>query len=157
VALGACGIALAQNKPATSMWNDEAAKAARTVAEQGLAAMERFDAAGLEALCTADVVAFDIDLDNKPVRVGSQNEAFEYLAGISAGAKEMGATFKFENVKCDCRATSDLAYCILEYDFVATTADSTRMVQPSHTTVVLTKADGAWKWAHWHTSLSEAP
>lgn len=157
VTLGICGIALAQKQQSTSMWNDEATNAARSVVEQGLAAVERLDSERLKALSTADMVAFDIDLESKPVRMGSLNDAVAYVAGISAEAKKMGAKVKFENVEYNCRATSDLAYCILEYNFVATMGDGTRMVQPSQTTVVLTKSDGAWKWAHWHTSLSAAP
>lgn len=157
VTLGVCGIALAQKQQAASMWDDKATKAARTVVEQGLAAVERLDPEGLKALSTADIVAFDIDLESKPVRMGSLKDTVAYVAGISAEVKKMGAKAKFENVKYNCRATSDLAYCLLEYNFVATMADGTRMVQPSQTTVVLTKSDDAWKWAHWHTSLSAAP
>lgn len=152
--LCACGTSFAEEKQAASKGADEAANAARVVVEQGLAAVERMDADGLRALCSADVVGYDIDLENKPVRFASSGEAAAYIAAISAEAKKMGAKFKFENTKYDCRAASDMAYCLLEYDFVATTADGTRMVQPTRTTVALRKSDGAWKWVHWHSSLS---
>jgi ketosteroid isomerase-like protein len=154
VVLFASGIASAEPKAAPSIWNAEAARAARTAVENGLAAVERLDAEALRALCTSDIVAYDIDLESKPVRMGSLDDAIAYVAAVSAGAKQIGATVRFENVKTDCRATSDLAFCLLEYDFAATMPDGSRAVQPSQTTVVLAKSGGAWKWAHWHTSLS---
>lgn len=139
------------------MWNEEAAKAARAAVDQGLAAVERMDMEALRSLLTTDVVAYDIDLESRPMRMGSLDEAITYVTALNTEATKMAAKLKFENMKNDCRATSDLAYCLLEYDFVATMADGARMVQPSRTTVVLSKVDGAWKWAHWHTSLSELP
>jgi ketosteroid isomerase-like protein len=154
--LCAGGFAFAQQKQAPSMWDAEAAKAAQAVVEQGLAAVEKLDAEGLRALATPDLVAYDIDLESEPIRMDSLDEAVAYIAAIGMEAKKMGAKVKFERTECDCRATSTLAYCLLEYDFVATTA-GTRMVQPSQTTVVLGKSDGAWKWVHWHTSLSGDP
>jgi len=157
LALGTSGIASAQEHGAAPKWNDDAAKAARAAVAQGLAAVERFDAEALRGLCTTDLVAYDIDLEGKPIRMGSLDEAISYVGGISAEAKKMGAHVKFENVEYNCRATSDVAYCLLAYAFVATMPDGARSVQPSQTTVVLTKTGGGWKWAHWHTSLSAAP
>jgi ketosteroid isomerase-like protein len=155
--LSAFGPAFAAQKETATTWDDEASRAARAVVEQGLASVERLDAEALRAMCTADLVAYDIDLESKPVRMGSLSDAVGYVAAMGAEAKKMNAKVKFENVTYNCHATSDLAYCLLEYDFVATMGDGTRMVQPSQTTVVLSKSDGAWKWAHWHTSLSGAP
>lgn len=156
VSLCVCGIAFAQQKPAAKMWNEDAANAAHAVVEQGLAAVENMDVEALKAISTADIVAYDIDLESKPVRMGSLNEVVGYVQAMTTEAKKMGAKLKFENRKITCRATSELAYCLLEYDFVATLPDSTRLVQPSQTTVVLNKSESGWKWAHWHTSLSVA-
>ena len=148
------GIALAEPKPSTSTGNADAAKAARAVVEQGLATVERMEVEAFRAIATPDLIAFDMDLEAKPVRMGSLNDAIAYVEAITAEAKKMGATLKFENVKSDVHTTSDMAYCLVDYDFAATMPDGSRTVQPSRTTVVLTKVDGAWKWAHWHTSLS---
>lgn len=159
VAVASCfvTVAVAAPKDATTKWNDEAAKAARAAVEKGLASVETLDPEALRSQMVPGIVAYDIDLESKPIRMGSLDEALAYVAALSAEAKKMGAKVKFENTKYNCHATADLAYCLLEYDFTATLPDGTRMVQPSQTTVVLSKIEGAWKWAHWHTSLSATP
>lgn len=158
VALALCvsGVGCTERKMVPSA-NEEAATAAQAVVERGLASMERMDADGFGALCRPDVVGYDIDYVGKPVRMASREEAVGYVAGLTAEAKKAGATFKFENVRIKCRASGDQAYCLLEYDFVATTRDGNRMVQPTRTSVVLGRSEGTWKWEHWHSSLSAPP
>jgi ketosteroid isomerase-like protein len=157
VALGVCGIANAQEKPAPAMWDAAAAKEARAVVERGLAAVEKMDVEGVKAVAAQDITAYDIDLENKPVRMKSLAEVTQYLEAIFTEVKGIGATVKFENRTTECRATATMAYCTFEYDFVAMMADGTKMAQPSQTTVVLRKGNDGWKWAHWHTSLSVLP
>lgn len=151
------GAALAQQARSSAPWSDDAARAAGTVVRQGLAAVERLDAEAFRSLSAGDLVAYDIDLEGRPVRMGSLEAAVAYVAAIGTEVKKTGATVRFENLRNDCRATTDVAYCLLEYAFVSTAGDGTRMSQPSQTTVVLTNTGGGWKWAHWHTSLSAAP
>lgn len=159
VAIAFCfaAAAVAALKDATTKWNAEAARAARAAVEKGLASVETLDPEALRGQMIPGIVAYDIDLESKPIHMGSLDEALAYIGAMGAEAKKMGAKVKFENTKYDCHATADLAYCLLEYDFTATLPDGTRMVQPSQTTVVLSKIEGAWKWAHWHTSLSATP
>jgi len=71
--------------------------------------------------------------------------------------KKMGATLDMGVPSIHCRATSTLAYCVMEYDFSAMMPDSTKMTQPSRTSLVLRKGEDGWKWAHWHTSLATVP
>jgi len=93
---------------------------------------------------TDDVVAFEMDLEGRPVRLGSRDDAVRYAEEIFAQVKKMGAN-------------STLAYCTVEFDFKATMADGSTLVQPSRNSVVLRQGDDGWKWTHWHALLAVLP
>ncbi|HEY7216695.1 MAG TPA: nuclear transport factor 2 family protein [Thermoanaerobaculia bacterium] len=156
--LGVCaaGAAPAQ-APAAAPPGDAAAQEARAQVEKVMGAFAAMDLEALKAGVTEDVTAFEMDLEGKPVRLGSRADVLRFAEQIFAGMKKMGASMKLDFHASDCRAGSTLAYCTVEFDFKAAMPDGSTMVQPSRNTVVLRKDDGGWKWAHWHSSLAVAP
>jgi ketosteroid isomerase-like protein len=155
--LGACAGAPEPQMPSTVQWNDAATQEVRAQVEKTLGAFASMDVEGVKAVLAEEVVAFDINLDSKPVRMGSRADAGRYAEGIFAQAKKMGASLKLDIHSSNCRATSTLAYCTEEFDFKATMPDGSTMSQPSRASIVLRKGDDGWKWTHWHTSLAVLP
>ena len=119
-------------------------------------AFASMDVEGFKVGLADDVVAFEMDLEGKPVRLGSRADAIRYAEEMFAQVK-MGASLRLEIHSSDCRATSTLAYCTVEFDFKATMPDGSTMSQSSRNSVVLRKADNGWKWTHWHSSLAVLP
>ena len=122
-----------------------------------MGAFAAMDLEGFKAGLAEDVVAFEMDLENRPVRLGSRDDAVRYAEEMFAQVKKMGASLTLDIHSTDCRASSTLAYCTVEFDFKATMADGSTMLQPSRNSVVLRKGDDGWKWAHWHSSLAVLP
>ena len=122
-----------------------------------MAAFVAMDLAGFEAGLAEDVVSFEMDLEGKPVRLGSRDAAGRYAEEMFAELKKMGAGLKLDIHSLDCRADPRLAYCTVEFDLKATMPDGSTMLQPSRNSVVLRKIDGGWKWTHWHSSLAVLP
>lgn len=157
--LGACagGPRLAPQVQTTAQWNDAAAQEVRAQVERAMSAFASMDLESFKAGLTEDVVAFEMDLEGKPVRLGSRDEVVRYAEEMFAQVKEMGASMKLDIHSSDCHATSTLAYCTVEFDFTATMADGSTMLQPSRNSVVLRKGDDGWRWTHWHSSLAVLP
>ncbi len=125
--------------------------------ERTMGAFASMDLEGVKAGLAENVVAFEMDLEGKPVRLGSRDDAVRYAEAMFAQVKKMGASLKLDIHSCDCRAKSTLAYCTVEFDFKATMADGSTMLQPSRNSIVLRKGDDGWKWMHWHSSLAVLP
>ena len=142
---------------ATTQWNDAATQEVRAQVERTMGAFASMDLDGFKAGLAEDVVAFEMDLEGKPVRLGSREDAVRYAEEMFAQVKKMGASLKLDIHSSDCRATSTLAYCTVEFDFKATMADGSTMSQLTRNTVVLRKGDDGWKWTHWHSSLAAPP
>jgi ketosteroid isomerase-like protein len=159
VVLGACSlqIASAAQKPPAAIWDDAATREVRRVLDKQMDAIVAMDSAGVDAAMGNDVSGFDIDMDGKPVRMGSRAEAVRYFNDIFAWAKKTGARLRVDRKSTDCHATPTLAVCALEYDFVAMMPDSSTVAQPTRTTVVLRRSDDGWKWVQWHSSFSALP
>lgn len=153
--VGICGFAIAQSdeKPMTK-WDEAAAAEATVFVEKGLETLATFDIKGFESMLASEMDAYDLDIDGKSVKMQGKPAGLRYAESIVAAAKSMGATGKLVNRTVKCRATSTMAYCSCEYDFVVTPAEGTPIVQPTRTTVVLVKEADGWKWQHWHSSLS---
>ena len=141
----------------TAQWNDAATQEVRAQVEKTMGAFASMDLEGFKAGLAEDVVAFEMDLEGKPVRLGSRGDAVRYAEEMFAQVKKMGARLKLDIHSSDCRATSTLAYCTVEFDFKATMPDGSTMSQPSRNSVVLRKGDDGWKWTHWHSSLAVLP
>jgi ketosteroid isomerase-like protein len=150
--LGAWGCTPAP--PTTAQWDEVAAQEVRTQVEGTMNAFVSMDLERFRAGLSEDVVAFEMDLENKPVRLGSRDEVGRWAEATFAEVKKMGAILKLDIHSSNCRATSTLAYCTVEFDFKATMADGSTMSQPSRNSVVLRKGEDGWKWAHWHSSLA---
>ena len=129
----------------------------RAQVERTMGAFVSMDLEGFAAGLAEDVVAFEIDLEGKPVRLGSRDDAVRYAEEMFAQLKQMGASLKLDIHSIDCRANSKLAYCTVEFDLEATMPDGSSMLQPSRNSIVLRQSDGSWKWAHWHSSLAALP
>ena len=145
----------AQEKPVASMWDDATSKEVLALTERVfLGVVEEMSAEPLKPHLAADIVAYDINLEGKPVKLNSRDEAIKYFETIFAETKKLGATAKLVKRSFICRATSTMAFCLFEYDFIAIMPDGTRMTQPTQTTIILNKAADGWKWTHWHSALS---
>jgi ketosteroid isomerase-like protein len=149
VAAGAAGPALAQAS--------DAAAEVRAQVEKTMNAFAAMDLEGLKAGLAEDVTSFEMDLESKPLRLRSRDDAIRFAEQIFAEMKKMGASMKLDFHSSDCHATSALAYCTVVFDFKAAMPDGSTMAQPSRNTVVLRKGDDGWKWVHWHSSLAAAP
>lgn len=143
----------------TAQWDEAAAQEARAEVEKAVRLITAMDLEGLKAEITQDgfVTIYDLDLEGKPVRMGTRDEGIQYLKTIFDEMKKMGATLDMGVPSIQCHATSTIAYCVMEYDFSAMMPDGQKMTQPSRTSLVLRKGEDGWKWAHWHTSLSTVP
>lgn len=150
--LGAGGCTAAP--PPTAQWNDIAAQEVRTQVEGTMNAFVSMDVERFKAGLAEDVVSFEMDLENKPVRLGSRDEVVRWTEATFAEVKKMGASLKLDIHSSNCRATFTLAYCTVEFDFKATMTDGSTMSQPSRNSVVVRKGVDGWKWAHWHSSLA---
>ena len=115
------------------------------------------DLDGFKSGLAEDVVAFEMDLEGKPVRLGSREDVVRYAEATFAELKKMGASLTLDIHSSECNATSTLAYCTVEFDFKATMPDGSMMSQPSRNSVVLRKDENSWKWTHWHSSLAVPP
>ncbi|MBI5745801.1 MAG: nuclear transport factor 2 family protein [Nitrospirae bacterium] len=155
--LGALGCTPAPQAPTKVQWNDAVAQEVRTQVEGTMGAFVAMDVERFKAGLTEDVVSFEMDMENKPVRFGSRDEVVRWVEATFAEVKKMGASLKLDIHSSSCRATQTLAYCTVEFDFIAKMADGNTMSQPSRNSVVLHKGDDGWKWTHWHSSLAVPP
>jgi ketosteroid isomerase-like protein len=138
--------------PPTAQWDDVAAEEVRTLVEGTMNAFASMDVERFKAGLTEDVVAFEMDLENNPIRLGSREEVARWAEATVADLKKIGAILDLDIHSSNCRATSTLAYCTVEFDFNATMADGSTMSQPSRNSVLLRKGQDGWKWTHWHSS-----
>ena len=129
----------------------------REEVEKTMRAFVSMNLESFKAGLVEDVVAFEIDLEGKPVRLGSRNDVVKYAEDIFAQVKKMGASLKLDIHSIQCHETSMLSYCTAEFDFKAIMADGSTMSQPSRLSVVLCKDKDSWKWMHWHSSLATLP
>ncbi len=119
--------------------------------------MRSFEAMNAEAFrnnLDDGVTAFELDLEGKPVRLGSREEAVHYANEIFSALHGMNATLKLDIHNLECHEASNIGYCTVEFDADVTMPDKSVMTQPTRNTIVLRKEKGAWKWVHWHSSLS---
>lgn len=135
----------------------QAAVDVRAQVQKTMGAFVAMDLEGFKAGLTEDVVAFEMDMEGRPVRLASRGDAGRYAQDMFAEVKKMGATLKLDVRSIDCRAAAAVAYCTVEFDLTATMADGKTMSQPSRNSIVLRKGDAGWAWAHWHSSLAVAP
>lgn len=158
-ASGCTGTAQAPSAPAAAVFDDAAAAEARAAVQKGVAAFASQDLAAVKAELAQDgtVATFELDLDNKPVRLATRDEALKYAEDMFAQLGKMKATLAVDVRSLECRATATIAYCAMEHDFKASMPDGGSISQPSRATIVLRKGGDGWKWTHWHTSLAAAP
>lgn len=165
VLIAVLAAACTQSQPKTDtaammvQWDSTAADEARAVVQKGFDAVAAMDLEGVKSILAQDVFlpTFDLDLENKPVRMATRDEATKYVEDTFAEVRKMNATVKVATKGIDCRATATFGVCTSEYDFSAAMADGKMMTQPSRITIALAKEADGWKWIHWHSSLSSAP
>ena len=68
--LGGCA-----GSPTTVQWNEAASQEVRAQVEKTMRAFASMDLEGFKAGLAEDVVAFEIDMEGKPVRLGSRDDA----------------------------------------------------------------------------------
>jgi ketosteroid isomerase-like protein len=130
--------------------------AVRAQVRKTMDAFAAMDAATFKAGLASGVTAYEADLENKPVRLGSRDEAVKFAEAVFAQMKSMGGRMSIDYRATDCNAAGTLAWCTVDFDFKAAMGDGSTMVQPTRNTIVLQKERGAWKWVHWHSSAATA-
>jgi ketosteroid isomerase-like protein len=155
--LMACGGRPTPGTPTLTEWNEGATQEVRTQVQRTMGAFASADLEAFKSGLAEDVAAFEMDLESKPVRLGSREEVVRYAATTFGELKKMGATLKLDVHSTNCYATSTLAYCTVEFDAKATMGDGSTISQPSRNSIVLRRGEAGWKWAHWHSSLAVAP
>jgi uncharacterized protein (TIGR02246 family) len=151
------GCTPAAQTPSTDQWNEVATQEARTQVEGVMRAFVSMDVERFAAGLMEDVVAFEFDLDNNPVRLLSRSEVVAWANSAFADLGKINASLTLDLHAISCHATSALAYCTAEFDLNATMADGIEMTQPTRNSVVLRNGSEGWKWAHWHSSLAVGP
>jgi ketosteroid isomerase-like protein len=136
---------------------EDAVQEVKAQVQKTMNAFAATDLEGFKAGLREDVVSFEFDMEGKPVRLGSREEALQFAQDIWAALQEMGATIQLETHSTECRAGTRLAYCTVEFDFNAVMADGSVMTQPTRNSVVLQSDEGGWRWVHWHSSPAAAP
>jgi ketosteroid isomerase-like protein len=152
----------AQETPApaaTVQWDSTAASEVRSAVERGFSDFAAMELAGIQRWLSTDgfLPSYDTDIANKPVRMGSRDEAVKYAENMIAEVKKMNAKATVTAKTIDCQATATFAVCVSDYDFTATMPDGKSMSQPSRGTIALAKGPDGWKWTHWHSSPAPAP
>lgn len=155
--LCACGTEQPRSELQTltiTTWNEAATQDARAQVEAMMNAFAAMDLQRFEAGLAHEVVGFELDLENKPVRLGSRSEVMSWVSGIVEELKKMGATIQLDVHASECHATPTLAYAAVEFDLIVTMPDGAKTTQPTRNTIVLRRETDGWRWAHWHSSLS---
>lgn len=140
--------------PTTVEWNDAAAAEVQAQVTTTMSAFAAMDLGGFKKGLADDVVSFEMDLEGKPVRLGSLGDVRHFVEETSAAMKKMGAAVMVDFHATRCRATTTLAYCTVEFDLKAKMPDGNTMTQPSRNSVVLARRADGWKWVHWHSSTA---
>jgi ketosteroid isomerase-like protein len=125
----------------------------RAQVEKTMTAFAALDLDAFKAALAEDVVAYEIDSENKPVRLESRAEVSRWTKSIFGQLKAMGAATRLDFASIDCRAAGALAYCVADFTFTVTMPNGKALSQPSRNSIVLRKEVGGWKWAHWHSSV----
>jgi ketosteroid isomerase-like protein len=146
-----------QETPSTVQWDEAATQEVRAQVDKAMAAFAAMDSAGFTEGLAEDVVAYEFDFENKPVRLASRTDAGRFAGEIFAQVKKAGGTLGLDVRSNECRATSTAAYCTVEFDLKVTLPDGKTMAQPSRNTIVVRKGEDGWKWTHWHSSLAALP
>jgi ketosteroid isomerase-like protein len=142
---------------ASVQWSDSAAQQARAEVVRTMNAFASMNVNTFKAGLDEGVVAFEMDGEGKPVRLGSRGAAVQYANTMFSQLRSASARIKLDIHSTNCRATAALAYCTVDFDAKVTMPDGSTMSQPTWNTVVLRKGEDGWKWIHWHSSLSVAP
>lgn len=151
----ACAIGVSAQEKAASIWDEGASRNVLASTEKlFMGVVEQMSVEPLKPHLASDIVAYDIDFEGKPVKITSRDEAIRYFETIFSEAKKVGAKARIDKKSFTCRATSSMAFCLFEYDFVAVMPDGATMTQPTQTTIVLNKVGDTWQWTHWHSALS---
>lgn len=155
VAVMICIIRVNAQEKTASIWDESASKNVLTLTEKVfMGTVEQMSAEPLKPHLASDIVAYDIDFEGKPVKINSREEAIQYFETTFAEVRKAGAKATLDKKSFTCRATSTMAFCLFEYDFIAIMPDGSMMTQPTHTTIVLNKIGDTWQWTHWHSALS---
>lgn len=150
-----CVIGVNAQEKTASIWDETAGKNVLTLTEKVFrGVVEQMSVEPLKPYLAPDVIAYDIDFEGKPVKINSRDEAIQYFETTFAEVKKAGAKATLEKKSFTCRATSTMAFCLFEYDFIAVMPDGSTMTQPTQTTIVLNKVGDTWQWTHWHSALS---
>lgn len=148
-------VSVSAQEKSVAIWDETASKNVLALTEKVfMGVVEQMSVEPLKPHLASDIIAYDIDFEGKPVKINSRDEAIRYFETVFSEAKKVGAKARIDKKSFTCRATSSMAFCLFEYDFVAVMPDGATMTQPTQTTIVLNKVGDAWQWTHWHSALS---
>src|SRR6185369_696725 len=98
-----------------------------------------------------------LDENNHPVRYQGREKVTQYFHNLEQGAKAQGLKFKSTITKNDCSATTNVGYCVVEFDQTISAGGQTMGPFKFRATVVARKVGDEWRWTHWHGSFREMP
>jgi ketosteroid isomerase-like protein len=141
----------------SSDWDEQATASLKGEVETLLKSIDSADFAGMAAKMDTDVVVFDFDEKNQPMRASGLGEMKQFMATVESATKSQGLKFASTLKTSVCHATAVIGYCAVEFDQTMTAGGQTQGPFKFRGTLVARKAGGAWRWMHWHGSFAELP
>lgn len=142
---------------ANGEWDAQAAASLKTESETMFKLMDAGDMSGMVAHMDPDVMVFDLDENNRPVKLVGLDPVKQYMDHLTAAAKAQALKFSTTGKMNECRATATMGYCAVEFDQTVTAGGQTMGPFKFRGTLVARRVGGAWKWVHWHGSFAEIP
>jgi len=143
--------------PATGEWDAAATASLKAEPEAMLNEIDAGHFEAVEAKMDSDAIAFDFDSSNAPVRMQGVADIKKVFDGYANMMKTQQLKMKSTLVSSDCRATTSMGFCAIEFDQSATTPTGTMGPYKFRGTLVARRVADGWRWAHWHGSFREMP
>jgi ketosteroid isomerase-like protein len=143
--------------PPSSDWDEQATASLKAEVEGMLKSIDGGDFSAMTAKMDPDVVVFDTDEKNQPVRASGLAEVKQYMGGMEGGAKALGLKFASTIKSNVCHATAVMGYCAIEFDQTITAGGQTQGPFKFRGSFVARRVAGAWRWVHWHGGFAELP
>ena len=143
--------------PPSSDWDEQATASLKGDVETLLKSIDSGDFAAITAKMEPDVVVFDFDEKNQPMRASGLAEWKQYMTTFESVAKSQGLKFASTLKTSVCHATVVMGYCAVEFDQTMTAGGQTQGPFKFRGTLAARKVGGAWRWVHWHGSFAELP
>jgi ketosteroid isomerase-like protein len=149
-------VALGCSAP-SSEWDTQATASLKAEAEWMLKAIDSGDIAGMVSRMDQDVMVFDIDDKNQPVRATGLDQAKQYMGQMENAMKTQGLKFASSVRANECHANQTMGFCAVEFDQIVASGGQTMGPFKFRGTLIARKVGDSWRWVHWHGSFAEFP